>query len=152
MKRIFIHYGSEEFIPSEWNEPTVGLKALVNKPEGGLWASPLYSKHSWKQWIGKSEHFSLGNLKKSFRFTLEKGSRVLVIDSEESVPEKYLTTNSFISERHILDFNKIIEDYDAVFLTEKGEKETRWSSGLCLYGWDCESLLVLNKNIIKILQ
>ena len=33
--------------------------------------------------------------------------------------------------------------YDAIFLTEKGQHETRFSEP-SLYGWDCECVLVMN--------
>ena len=47
------------------------------------------------------------------------------------------------SNKRYLDFEKIAENYDAIWLTEKGMQETRWSNP-DLYGWDCETFLILN--------
>lgn len=38
---------------------------------------------------------------------------------------------------------------DAIFLTERGERATRFTHPRTLYGWDCESVLVLNPAIIS---
>ena len=37
---------------------------------------------------------------------------------------------------------------DAIFLTEEGEHATRFSEP-GLYGWDCESILVMNPHCVK---
>ena len=50
------------------------------------------------------------------------------------------------------DFEKVSKMFDAVYLTEEGQWKTRFSNNGCtynLYGWDCESLLILNFDCIK---
>ena len=47
-----------------------------------------------------------------------------------------------------IDFEKMLSDgIDAIYLTEKGEQETRFESP-GLYGWDCECVLVMNPDCI----
>lgn len=48
-----------------------------------------------------------------------------------------------------IDFEKIVVGnvYDAIKLTDKGQVETRFSRNN-LYGWDCESMVILNPDII----
>jgi len=46
-----------------------------------------------------------------------------------------------------LDWEEIAKHYDAIMLTEKGEKETRYTNP-SLYGWDCESTLWF-RNVFK---
>jgi len=46
-----------------------------------------------------------------------------------------------------LDFEQLSKTYDAVWLTYNGERKTRYSNP-DLYGWDCESVLILNKNSV----
>jgi len=54
------------------------------------------------------------------------------------------------SELWSIDFESLANHYDAMWLTETGEISTRL---LCqdrnLYGWDCESVLIFNKECIK---
>lgn len=47
-----------------------------------------------------------------------------------------------------ISFNSLKERYDAIWLTETGQWKTRLSRPLNLYGWDCESLVILNKRVI----
>ena len=48
-----------------------------------------------------------------------------------------------------IDFKEASKTWDAIFLTEKGQRETRFTHPKNLYGWDCESVLILNSNIIQ---
>ena len=48
-----------------------------------------------------------------------------------------------------LDFENIARHYDAIHLTPKGQEDTRWSTPHNLYGWDCETILILNTDNIK---
>lgn len=45
-----------------------------------------------------------------------------------------------------LDFEKLKEDYDAIEVLISKDSRLYWS----LYSWDCDSLLVLNKDIIEL--
>lgn len=47
-----------------------------------------------------------------------------------------------------LNFIAVSKDYDAIYLTDKGQWKTRNTYPNTLYGWDCETLLVLNYDSI----
>lgn len=44
-----------------------------------------------------------------------------------------------------LDFEEIKKEYDAIEVLISEDDQLYWD----LYGWDCDSLLILNKDIIK---
>lgn len=107
------------------------------KPEGGLWASPVGSSYGWREWC---EAESFGNL--SHNFTFEFEGNVFVINSCADA-----TRMPWIEEHRYIkypDFEKMVSlGYDAIFLTENGQVETRFGEP-SLYGWDCECVLVMN--------
>ena len=107
------------------------------KPEGGLWASPVNSNYGWREWC-KDESF--GNLSHHFKFEFE--GNVFVIDGTRSAAQMpWLEAYSVLK---YPDFEKMVSlGYDAIWLTEKGQHETRFGEP-SLYGWDCESVLVMN--------
>lgn len=133
-----IHYGSTRFEPRKF---TPVCDRHFVKPNGGLWASPVDSKWGWKQWC-ESEGFRLAALKLSFTFTF-RGS-LFVIDSAED-----MNRLPWIDSLHCPLFEPLqFCGYDAIHLTVKGERETRFSHPRSLYGWDCESVLILNPSCI----
>ncbi len=81
----YIHYGHEEF-------DTRRFKGITNfgnvgvKPSGGLWASPVEAKSSWKEWC-ECEDFRDCCEYDSFRFTMRNPDKIFYIDSEESFKE-----------------------------------------------------------------
>jgi len=116
------------------------FKAIKNipwiKPEGGLWASPIDSPYGWKQW-GCENLF--GDFTSQFEFTF-KGS-ILIIDAIRDL--RKLTWNDTYP--NSIDFEALQRaGHDAIWLTAKGERDTRFSRPYSLYGWDCESVIILN--------
>lgn len=135
MKLHLITYGcGKQFDPDKFKP--VKNKSFV-KPEGGLWSSPVNSNYGWREWC-KSESF--GNLSHHFKFHFE--GNVFVIDScADAARMPWLT---FYGSIKYPDFEKMVSlGYDAIWLTEKGQQETRFGEP-SLYGWDCESVLVMN--------
>lgn len=64
--------------------------------------------------------------------------------------EEYLTGHKMQSDIYYPDFEAMIRSgIDAIWLTPKGERETRFSHPKNLYGWDCESVLIMNPNGIS---
>ena len=143
-----IHYGSNSF-EKDWFASIRNINFL-NKPEGGLWASPVNSKYGWIDWC-KRENFELQRLKESFKFNCN-GS-FIVINKPEDLKELPLCFRECSIERKKLrpyfDFEKMAKEVDGVYLTEAGEYKTRLSFPLNFYGWDCESVLIFNFNVIK---
>lgn len=144
-----------------------------NKPFGGLWLSPLSTNAYFSDWSEMLDTVLSGLytpieeadfLKQ--KVSLNPSAKVLVIDSLRDFQillSEYIDLDSddeyfamFNSRRYVLDFEKITEKWDAIYLTKKGERETRFNRDLnCssimgpnLHGWDLSSVVVLNADII----
>lgn len=122
------------------------------KPRGGMWSSPVDSENTWEDWC-RGNSFRLEKLDKQFRFILAEGSKVLRIESNKDLDELYskgykrsdFDQYSYLHDNglYYLDFEKILADgYDAIQVTITNE--IYWS----LYGWDCDTLLVLNPDCV----
>lgn len=129
-----IHYGAPEYIKSKFKGIT--SRSHQNKPLGGLWTSPIESSYGWKDW---SEDNDFGDLSRSFK--IKFSGDVLIIDNEAD-----MLNLPWIDDRTI-DFTLI--DADAIHLTEKGEHDTRLTWPKSLYGWDCETFLIFNRDCIQ---
>lgn len=79
----------------------------------------------------------------SFLLQLKEDSSIYIIDSVDDFKNAPLKSLDYL-DRKTLDFEKLSQDYDALWLTRKGESDTRWDMEFSLYGWDCESVLVMN--------
>ncbi len=141
MDNIYIHYGHKKFEKDKFIEIQ---NQLFNKPIGGLWASSLNSKYGWKEW-NESEKLVECNEFNSFKFQLKKDARILEIDSHEVVLKlpvqgKYDMSCCML----LIDFEKIKNSYDAIEFLVTKDRQLYWD----LYGWDCDSILILNKECI----
>ena len=140
-----IHYGNSKYNPSLFQP----IQNSWVKPKGGLWASPVNSKDSWKNWC-LEENFNCISLDQSFEFEIE--GNILVIDSYEDLLTKVIWFEKY--DEIYPDFEAMLMlGIDAIHLTEEGQCRTRFAKegySLKLYGWDCESVLVLNPDCIKI--
>ena len=137
MELNLITYGKgKKFISSKFT-PIENIPFFV-KPKGGLWASPVNAAWGWREWC-KIEEF--GDISNNFTFVFD--GNVFVIDSISSA-----ASMPWIDHDKSIDFEKMLElGYDAIYLTEKGQKETRFSTP-SLYGWDCECVLIMNPECI----
>jgi hypothetical protein len=127
------------------------------KPTGGLWTSPVNSSWGWKDWC-ESEDF--GDLRLCRKIYLSVSlNNALVIDSERDL-QKLTWRNNPITRFPKLelpfgfgsspDFERMREKgIEVIHLTEQGQWDTCLSEPLNLYGWDCESLLILSTNAVK---
>lgn len=116
------------------------------KPRGGLWTSPIDSPHGWKQWC---EDASFGDLTSSF--TLHYSGVTAVIDSYADMIALPKAKDFWIADEFFyrIDIAELLTiGVDAIHLTTKGEHLTRWSEP-GLYGWDCETVYVLNPKSVK---
>ena len=137
-----IHYGASEYKPDLYVE--VKNQGWV-KPSGGLWTSPVKSNWGWKDWC-LAENFRICDGSNSFRLRFKETSKILVIDSLrdlEMLPKSKLAYSKRFSKEYP-DFEVLTKECDAIWLTERGQRETHLSHPLSLYGWDCESVLILN--------
>ena len=130
------------------------------KPKGGLWGSP-YTPDG--EYLSEWHRFTIEEFKSAFSenavlFNLKETARIYTIDSMQDLirfTNKYsLEPTVDIPIKHgflkCWDFERASEDYDVIYLTAKGEAETRLppSNLPSFYGWDVESILVLNFDAI----
>ena len=149
---IFIHYGASQYNPDKFKP--IKNRLLATKPEGGLWASPLGAEYGWKEWCEGNE-FHIERLENSFQFTLAENANVLIIRSANQLHDLPKIKQEFdmgIISRVCLDFEKLARDgVDAVLVEISGDKaDDLTMDGLHwkLHNWDCDSIIILNKEAI----
>lgn len=135
-----ITYGYTGFELCRFREIRNGMNYV--KPHGGLWSSPVESNWGWKDWC-KAEEFNLPYLQSHFKFKYY--GNILTIDSLDDL--KVILYHQHDGKDKI-DFEFLMEKrVGAIHLTERGQHATHLSTP-GLYGWDCESVLVMNPNYI----
>ena len=136
-----IHYGAPAYNPALFMP--ISDEPYFVKPKGGLWASPVDSSWGWADWC---EEENFGSLDESFN--LDFVGNLLVIDNYDDLDALPWIEGMY---RAFPSFQCLCVGgfyYDAIHLTVRGERETRYSRPRSLYGWDCESVLILNPNSI----
>lgn len=141
--KTYIHYGHKEYKPELFVK--ISNKPAFVKPNGGLWASDVNAEFGWKDWCDRNDFRECDN-KNSFCFTLDDNANVLIINSTkdlESLP-KAVDKYGISSIWTMLDFEKISKDYDSIEVNISNDYSLYHS----LYGWDCDSILVMNPDVI----
>ena len=117
---------------------------------GGLWASDINADYGWKEWT-ENQNFMTDryNDNNYFKFRLKDNARVLYLKDEKDLKNlpknnSELTRMMKMCGTEYLDFEKLKEDYDAI---EIEIDKLYWT----LYGWDCDSILVMNKEVIELI-
>lgn len=154
-KKKYIHYGHREFLDVLWNDVSGSESGFGNKPHGGLWASPKDARFGWYDWCSRA-NFCTENLDVWFEFSLKRGTRILKLTPDNvwelPVTEEYKRLfgtderSNMFSGVQSIDFKKLSEDYDVLEYCVSKYPELYWR----LYGWDCDCILVLNKDVIKV--
>lgn len=98
--------------------------------------------YGWKDWY-ETEEFRECKEENSFRFTLPEAN-ILTINSVEDL--RKIPTFGCASVSRVIDFERCIKlGYDTIELNISAAHELYWE----LYGWDCDSILVMNPDKIK---
>lgn len=139
----YIHYGSAKFDKSKFK----GIENIqfFNKPSGGIWACEVGTKFGWKEFC-KREGIDWVDLSNSFEFELKLEARVLRLHASDDYIEfrsKYAINDIGIKLALGYDFERIAKEYDVIDF-KVGELY------MALYGWDVDSILVLNPDLIKV--
>ena len=149
MSKKYIHYGSNNFDINKFEKIQNRREMSFEKPDGGLWASPIDSRDNWHDWCLNND-FHTEKLKDSFTFTLLPNSRVLTIKTIQDITDilNILTVAPLERRKgsHI-DFEELLAlGYDAIEVyIDDVDVYYR------LYGWDVDSLLVLNPYCIRVI-
>ena len=147
-KPIYIHYGHSKY---KTPNPIVNEVGWT-KPKGGLWASRKDDIFGWKNWCIK-EDFRTSSFDTSFEFMLKDNAKVLELKDLDQLndlpnvnrPDRLYFRHDWSTEC-CLDFEKLLKEYDAVEVIDIGK--FYWA----LYGWDCNSILVMNPDIIELVE
>lgn len=137
----YIHYGSTRYIPER--VLPIRNRAYFTKPAGGLWASATDAAYGWKDW-NDEEEYRVCEESNSFKFTLRADAKVLNINKLDDLAT--LPADKSIKVYKCLDFEKLAQDYDAIEVMAGSNDELYYE----LYGWDCDSILIMNPDIIQI--
>ena len=150
-ENIYIHYGSDKFEKELFM--SIVNRNMINKPVGGLWASDIKADQPWEKWCIDND-FRIDKLDKNFKFTLDDSANIVEWTAKadlKQVPTQdlsgYLPEYLFDTMGVVPDFEKMVEDgVDAIKLNlSKGDYELYYE----LYGWDCDSILIMNPDIIR---
>jgi hypothetical protein len=135
------------------NNPT----GIRNKPDiGGLWTSPTNSNCSWFAWSLQANFRT--NLLKVHTDLVVSGS-ILELNSLSDLEGLPLIPTAYGRQFPVLDFVKLASVHDAIHLTVERLYELDSIHNLDrfdrtdlpdFYGWDCETVLILNKSAIMI--
>lgn len=107
-----------------------------------MWASSPNYKFSWSDWC-KSENYYQNDFNKYFEFELKENSKIISIKKIDDI--KNLPIQNKFIDIIFLDFEKIKNNYDVIEVIMSDRQVYN-----SLYGWDCDSILVLNKDVINI--
>lgn len=146
---VYIHYGSTKFIPTK-GFPIKNQEYFM-KPKGGLWASRKNASFGWKDWC-KEEDFRDCDIANSFEFTFAKQAKIVTINTTKQLYNLPKMENDGLAWVYSIDFEKCLHlGIDAIELCWYGDEYRDAASGNLhyeLYGWDCDSIVVLNPDAI----
>lgn len=158
---LYVTYWSKSRPPFDSNKIQIILgDPFLNfsKPQCAFWGSPVNSNFGWKEWCEREE-FGDYDWDSPIYFKLKVNSTILKIDIEdlrEEVLGKYVANckNFPFNCRYLnhLDFSKMVEDgIDAVQLMDGnlGHYFIDNDYEFIFNSWDCESIVVLNKDVIE---
>ena len=137
----YIHYGHNNFDMTKFDK--IANIPAFTKPFGGLWGSRVNAEYGWKTYcedLGWND-----KLEKYFIFSLKDEAKVLIIDNCRllfNLPKQ--EGKRLIGLYTVLNFEELAKEYDAVevLISEDGLLYTE------LNGWDCDSILVFNPDVI----
>jgi len=160
---IYVKYWYNHGEPFDTNKIQIELgnpEFQWGKPDLGFWGSPINASYGWKEWC-IAEGFGDYDWNNPIYFRLKSNSTILKIDREDlndDVLGKYVILDEKMyyaihRERYFLDYNKIVEDgIDAVELMDDRIGHLFFHDNAyeqIFYGWDCESIVVLNKDVLE---
>lgn len=151
--KIYVHSGSKTFDKYIFHK--ISNREHWVKPMGGLWGSPLNSAYGWKQWC-EDNNFNhtigfdkYGDKNNEFLFRLKPNARLLYIDNSAQLLDLPTIDDELMSKTYtLLDFEKLEKEYDAIEVSISSDQQLYYD----LYGWDVDSILVMNPDSIEIVD
>ena len=150
---IFVAYGTDAY-NSDLFKPYNNKRTLnfgMNKPIGGLWASPLNSRYGWGKWCDDND-FNVDSLNQHFLFKLSTNAKIYIIDSKEDII-KISNVSDYFGISKNMNFQQLIDEgYDGIFVTDNAISNYRMHVAKG-YGdlnvWDLSSICIFNKDVIE---
>ena len=148
-EKTYIHYGHTEFEPDKIN--ISNINSIINKPDGGLWASPVDAYFGWKDWCEAENFKRICDEENSLRFSLREGSKILKVRSEYdllSLPDKYKRDD--MEDFRYFPFGKRVQ-LDFETLKHDGFAAVEYKVGDCCPSfefWDCDSIVILDPDVV----
>lgn len=150
-RKKYIHYGHNSFDRNLFT-PISNMDRWV-KPSGGFWASPMDSDYGWGDWCRRNSFHSY-RLLEYFKFKLSENAKVIHIYSSKQLKDLPKTEEN-MDMWCCLDFEQLLADgWDAIelHLSEEIFEDVEYCGGLYwkLYGWDCDSILIMNPDVVEV--
>jgi len=154
----YIHYGSDHFDKDKFI-PVKNRSYSWNKPERGcgLWASPVCCERSWRDWCF-DEEWDLFRGSESFQFDISESANVLNLYSLDDMIRTMDENRDWIFTDPVMRANGLDDDpFTNVYL----DFERMMADGIDaidvriknlyykLYGWDCDTILIMNPDIVE---
>ena len=150
----YVHYGAKYFVRDKFE--SIENEDFRNKPDGGFWASSCKAKNSWSVWCVEND-FKRANLEECFYFSLSETANVLRIESLEDCKELTLQPVGYMHKEYMNPNYKVI-DYKACIARGFDAIEYKYDIACksedfeeidsIMWGWDCDSILILNPDIV----
>lgn len=128
---------------------------IMNKVPGTFWGSPVDAEYGWKNWCEDNDYDYTSLTKdNSFLWTLKPEAKILYIESLDDIEKKvpFVRLAIYVElEKTYIDFETIIKEYDAMELcSDNGAIGHMFVSDkeLCFNSWDCDSIMVFNRDMI----
>lgn len=167
MSKTYIHFGKNAFNKSLCEENIKQIRnryeefhPYLNKPTNCFWASDVKSLYGWKHFCMHTNynHYDIPfnkNISEQnyFKFKLSNKANILELKTIEDFENfknisdnKIYLKNPFDNENLItFDYVKLLKDYDGLEINADSNFELKSLFG----GWDCDSIVISNSNIIK---
>lgn len=133
------------FNPPQMRDSTEYYFRPPGKPYGGLWTSPA-ARTRRGDWFSWCQANARDRLKADLWKLTAAAPKVYVIKSERSLKEaveRWPRRYDADWNHPEIDFEKVAEEYDAVYLTRSGLFATRFAWPIHLVGWDVATILWL---------
>ena len=141
----YIHYGCKSFDEHKFNP--IKNQSILTKPFGGFWASPLDTSYGWSDWCRSQPYYY--DDKVYLTFSLSDKANVVHIRNEEDLLKMPMVEKCLVYGIVCIDFEKMSNDgIDAIELHLMDKGSFNHGLNFALYGWDCDSILIMNPKII----
>lgn len=144
---ILVHYGTDNIVLSHIVNKIKNIDTNhYTKPisTSTVWFSPYDSLYSWYDFCIEEE-LGIDRLNKKVYFLLEDNVRIKYVNTYKDLQN----LPNYTSDDGIkIDYEKLVRNYDLLWVNHI-VGHIYDPVNLCLAGWDCESVVLLNPRILK---